>query len=75
MACAINEDSSSDLGDDCDGLDAERVSVYSGLGEALFVVLQPEEKHALEGKGFEHGANDRKGGKDVAVEVLVLGRR
>jgi hypothetical protein len=29
-------------------------------------MLEPEEKHALEGEGFCHGTNDREGREDIS---------
>jgi hypothetical protein len=66
VACAVDEDAGPDLRDDGHGLDPERVRVDGGLREALFVVLEPKEEHALEGEGFEHGADDGESGEDVS---------
>lgn len=66
MAGAVDEDAGTGLRGDGNGLDAERVRVDGGLREAPFVVLEPEEEHALEGEGFEHGADDGEGSEDVA---------
>lgn len=54
----IDERPRHDLRYDGHGLDAEWVRVDCGLREAAFVVLEPEEEHALEGEGFEHGGDD-----------------
>lgn len=58
MAGVIDERPRHDLRYDGHGLDAEWVRVDCGLREAAFVVLEPEEEHALEGEGFEHGGDD-----------------
>lgn len=58
----VDECACHDLRYDGYGLDAEWVGVDCGLGEAAFVVLEPEEEHSLEGEGFEHGGDDGEGG-------------
>lgn len=60
-----------DLRHDGYGLDSERVCVDGGLREAALVVLEPEEEHALEGEGFEHGGDDGETDEDVAGGALV----
>lgn len=66
MASTVDECSSNNLRDDCNSLDTKRVSVDRRLRETSFVVLEPEEKHALEGEGFRHGTNDREGREDIS---------
>lgn len=60
MPGLVDEDAGDDLGDDSRGLYAERICIDGGLREASFVVLKPEEEHALH---------------DVSVMAKLLGLR
>lgn len=71
MASVVDEYAGENLREDGNGLDAEGVCVYGGLGEAGLVVLEPEEKHALECKCFDHGGDDGETGEDIAGVLLV----
>jgi len=72
MLRVVDVHACSDLRHDGHGLDAERVRVDGGLREAVLVVLEPEEQHALEGEGFQHGGDDGETDEDVAGGALVL---
>jgi len=71
MTCVVDEGSAQNLGNDRNSLNSERVRVDGGLGEARLVVLEPEEEHALEGEGFEHGADDGESCEDVSAHALA----
>jgi hypothetical protein len=72
MACSVDEGTGEDLGDDGDGLDAEGVGGDCRLREALFIVFEPQEEHALKGEGFEHGADYGEGDEDVTGGMLEI---
>lgn len=47
MSSLVDKYACTNLGDDRNGLDSKWISINLWLGESLFVVPQPEQKHSL----------------------------
>ena len=58
------------VGDDADGLDADRVGVDLRLGESGFVVFEPQQEGVLEGEAFDRCADGGPEEEDPAAAVV-----